>query len=120
MWRDFYYNNKSLKPRRRELRNNPTDSEITLWQTLRRSQLGQRFIRQYSVSGYVIDFYCPKLRLAIEVDGEIHEQINQIIYDKYREKYLNSADIKIVHVKNIEIVNNIGNVVYKIKSYFPS
>lgn len=100
MWGKFVYNNLDLKPRRR--------------------QLGFKFVRQYSVSGYVIDFYAPEIRLAIEVDGEYHLNYNQNIYDKYRTRYLAAADINEIRFKNAEITNNIEEVMNKIKTALPS
>ena len=50
-----------------------TKAEVLLWLQLKnRKMLGQRFLRQYGIDAYVVDFYCPKLKLAIEVDGESH------------------------------------------------
>lgn len=120
MWRKFVYNNLNLKPRRRQLRNRATESEILLWNKLRRKQLGFKFVRQYSVGGYVIDFYASGIRLAIEVDGEYHLNYNQTVYDKYRTRYLAAADISEIRFKNAEITNDIEEVVSKIKAALPS
>ncbi|OGD05523.1 hypothetical protein A2379_01015 [Candidatus Amesbacteria bacterium RIFOXYB1_FULL_47_13] len=67
-------NVKDLKNRRRQLRKDATETEILLWKELRNNQIGHRFVRQYSVSGYVIDFYCPKYRLGVELEGGIHRK----------------------------------------------
>ena len=56
----------------REMRNNPTRSEAELWQLLRKSQLGVKFGRQRIIAGYIADFYCPSLGLAVELDGPLH------------------------------------------------
>ena len=84
MWRNFIYNSSNLKPRRRQLRNRATETEVLLWNKLRRRQLGFKFVRQYSVSGYVIDFYAPQIRLAIELDGEYHLNVNQEVMSKIK------------------------------------
>ena len=84
MWREFIYNSSNLKPRRRQLRNRATETEVLLWNKLRRRQLGFKFVRQYSVSGYVIDFYAPQIRLAIELDGEYHLNVNQEVMSKIK------------------------------------
>ena len=120
MWREFIYNTPNLKPRRQQLRNNATETEILLWKKLRKRQLGIRFVRQYSVGGFVIDFYAPEIRLAIELDGEYHFNIDQIVYDKYRTRYLAAVDINEMRFRNAEIANNIEDVVSKIKAALPS
>lgn len=120
MWREFIYNSSSLKSRRRQLRNRATETEILLWNKLRKRQLGFKFVRQYSVSGYVIDFYAPEVRLAIKLDGEYHLNVDRIIYDKYRTRYLAAADVAEIRFKNAEITNNIEEVLNKIKTALPS
>ncbi len=120
MWREFNYNNKSLKPRRRQLRNRSTTEEKLLWNKLRMKKLGYKFVRQYSVAGYVIDFYCPAKRLAIEIDGGYHLTKSQQIYDNYRTRYIRSADIKEIRFSNNEIIRNIDEVIKKIITFLPS
>jgi very-short-patch-repair endonuclease len=111
----FAYNNTLMKNRRRQLRNSPTEAELMLWKVINKSQLGYRFTRQYSVGGYVLDFFCPVKRLAIEVDGSIHDGKGSKIYDEYRSKWLNGANIVVVRFRNCEIENNMKSVVEKIK-----
>ena len=65
--------NPKLKDFAQYLRNHSTASEITLWNHIRRKALGVEFHRQVPVLGYIVDFYCHELALAIEVDGNIHE-----------------------------------------------
>ena len=60
--------------RRRDLRQKSTSAEEILWKELRRKNLGHKFKRQFSIDNYVIDFYCPDYKLAIELDGVIHKQ----------------------------------------------
>ena len=68
-----HYNKPNMKQRRKVLRNAMTQAEIIVWSKLSRRQMhGYKFRRQYSVDQYVIDFYCPELKLAIEVDGDSH------------------------------------------------
>jgi len=72
----FRFNIKSLKDRRRELRSNQTEFEKILWTSLRGRKLnGFKFHRQYSIGPYIVDFYCPFIRLAIEIDGGHHTSI---------------------------------------------
>jgi len=99
------YNNSVFKDRRRELRANQTEAEKILWGKLRNRQLEKcKFWRQYSVGPYILDFYCPKIRLAIEVDGSQHDEALE--YDKEREDYLLGLEIKTIRYKNNEVMNN--------------
>lgn len=112
MYRDFVYNNKSMKYRRRQLRNTPTKTESILWKKIRSSKLGHKFDRQYSIGGYVLDFYCPMKRVAIEIDGGIHQTRKE--YDQYRDKWLKGTDIKVIHFADPEISGNIQTVIAKL------
>ena len=68
-----YFNRPSVKPRRQALRRTMPKAEVLLWMQLKgRQLLGCKFRRQYSVGSYVLDFYCPEIRLAIELDGDSH------------------------------------------------
>lgn len=108
------YNDKSLKQKRRHLRNNMTEQEIILWSYLRKRQLlGLKFIRQYSVDGFILDFYCPRVRLAIEVDGSHHAKQKE--YDNERTKYLKSINIEVLRFWNSEISSDISKVLDRIE-----
>lgn len=98
--------------RRKELRNNSTSQEKLLWKQLQGKKLGHKFIRQYSVDNYVVDFYCPKKQLAIELDGGIHAKTTE--YDKHRTSYLEAFSIKVIRFKNSEIDSDIQSVLNKI------
>ncbi len=111
------YNVANLKPRRRQLRNRSTDSEKVLWAEIRNQKLGHRFVRQYSVEGYIMDFYCPKRRLGIELEGKIH--LKTKVYDYYREKYLNAFHIKILKFSNEEVFSNLNKVLETIRQNLP-
>lgn len=116
MWRKFIFNINPLKPRRQSLREKSTQAEKILWERLRRNNLGFKFFRQYSVEGYVMDFYCPDKRLAVEIEGSIHYLPSTQKYDKYREKYLQAFGIKFLKFTNQEIFIEIGSVISEIKS----
>lgn len=109
--REFIINKTALKPRRKQLRSQPTPTEKLLWEKLRKKQLGFWFKRQVSISNYVVDFYCPQKRLAIEIDGSVHKTINQKKYDLYRTSYLKQFNITEIRFWNSEIQNNIKNVI---------
>ena len=110
-----HYNKKSEQEKRRLLRNNMTYCEKIIWNHLRKRQLGCRFLRQYSVDHFVIDFYCPELKLAIEIDGDIHEIPEQKDYDKARQKYLEAFGIEFVRIKNEEFLSNPNKAFSKIE-----
>jgi len=102
----------------REFRNNPTHAESTLWNAIKRDQiLGYRFRRQYVVAGFILDFYCPRLRLAIEVDGEIHNLSANQIKDAGRENIIKQNNINIIRFTNKEIEENIITVLTNLKKY---
>ena len=109
------YNNMTLKNRRKELRKNQTEAEKVLWQELRNRQFfGLKFFRQYSIGMYIVDFYCPKLRLAIEVDGSQHAEKEKHEYDKERTVYLKHLDITVLRFWNNDVLNNIDEVLLSI------
>ena len=71
-----HYNRKTEEVKRKKLRQNSTYTEKIVWMNLRnRRMLGYKFKRQYSVDKYIIDFYCPELKFAIEVDGISHHSV---------------------------------------------
>ena len=109
------YNKKSEQPKRKQLRNNPTYAEKILWLSLRKRQVeGIRFLRQYSVNKFVIDFYAPEIKLAIEVDGCSH--IGKEKYDMERQKYIENFNIMVIRFKNEQVIGNPDEVVAEIKA----
>ena len=95
-----HFNKKSEKEKRRKLRREMTYCERIVWIHLRKKQPGYRFLRQYSVDHFLIDFYCPKLKLAVGIDGDVHDFPDQKKYDVKRQKYLENFGIKFVRIKN--------------------
>ena len=85
--------NKKLKQYSRNLRNNSTRAEITLWNELRAAQLGYTFNRQKPLQKFIVDFYCKPLHLVIEVDGITHWDEEQIKQDKIRQTILEKMEI---------------------------
>ena len=91
-----------MKPFRRKLRKQMTAAEVALWLMIKNKQLdGERFLRQFSIGHYVVDFYCHKHKLAIELDGEVHSSEDRQTYDKKRTDYLNSEGRRIYAFANI-------------------
>jgi very-short-patch-repair endonuclease len=102
-----HFNKSSEITKRRNLRQNQTEAEKLVWRFLRNRQLlGIKFKRQYSIDHFVIDFYSPKLKFAIELDGVSHNDPEKQDYDKRREKYLKNFDITFVRVKDEELFGN--------------
>ena len=111
-----HFNRTSEKAKRRQLRKDQTYAEKIIWMHLRnRKMLGYKFRRQYSVDKYVIDFYCPELKLAIESDGSVHELPEQKTYDRKRQEYLENYGIKFVRIKNEELFGNPNKAFEKIE-----
>src|SRR3989344_5198021 len=110
-WRQFHYNHPKLKNRRQDLRLKSTLAEKILWERLRRSGLGLKFFRQYSVDAFVIDFYCPTQKIAIEIEGSIHNETKVIGYDKFRYRYLEAFGIRFLKFTNQQIYEKIAGVI---------
>ena len=103
-----------IKNKARGLRNCQTDQEKKLWEKLRNGQInGMHFRRQHPYNIYIIDFYCFKANLAIEIDGKIH--IGRRQYDEERTRFIESSGIKVIRFKNGDIENRIDWVVDEIK-----
>lgn len=102
---NFSKNDPALKDRRRELRRNQTDAEKALWARVRNKQFcGLKFFRQYSMGAYVLDFYCPEKKLAVELDGGQHNLAEGKEYDAERTAYLNAHGIEVVRFWNNEVL----------------
>ena len=111
----FLRNNPELKQQRRELRSNQTEAEKTLWAHLRNRQFrGLRFFRQYSIGSYFLDFYCPAVKLAIELDGSQHNQSDNRKYDAVRSEYLKAQGIDSIRFWNHKILIDIQSVLAKL------
>ncbi|HLZ68796.1 MAG TPA: endonuclease domain-containing protein [Dehalococcoidia bacterium] len=93
----------------RTFRQQPTPAEALLWERLRDRRLGGlKFRRQHAVLGFVLDFYCPERRLAIEVDGAVHAAPEQRARDAERSKQLAAAGVRVLRLDNAEVLNNTG------------
>ena len=95
------HNRKYLKNIRKHLRNHSTSAEAELWKILKHRQVsGYKFRRQHSVGKFILDFYCPELQLAIELDGEPHAHFHAIARDTKRDAFLLSVGISVLHYEN--------------------
>ena len=84
-----FKNKPELKEQRRQLRTYGTAAEATLWGMLKNRQIkGLRWRRQFSVGPYILDFYCPEIKLAIELDGKDHFTESGMEHDIERSRYL--------------------------------
>jgi very-short-patch-repair endonuclease len=100
---------KEKLQRAKELRRDMTPAEKILWQELRANKLGVHFRRQQVVAGFIVDFYCHKAALVIEVDGDIHDLQQE--EDVRREKVLREMGLRIVRFRNEEVMKNMSAVV---------
>lgn len=110
----FIHNDPTMKERRRELRNQSTEEEIILWNHLKSSKLGKPFRRQFGIGPYIADFYCHKLKLIIELDGEYHNSEQQKDYDAERDRFLNGNDHTVLRFLNADVVSDIEKVITEI------
>lgn len=89
---------------RRGLRKNLTPAEASFWKIVKNSRFeGRKFVRQHSVGNYILDFYCPSEKLAIELDGTRHYSGAGASDDRIRSEYLESNGIRVVRFQNREV-----------------
>lgn len=114
---NFCCNRTDQKNFRRELRSNGTAAEATLWMSLKSCQIGEtKWRRQYGIGPYVLDFYCPELRLAIELDGEPHFTQKGFEHDQKRSEFLEMVnDIRIIRFENCWVFDYLDNVLETIR-----
>ncbi len=111
----FFGAKRDLFQKAESLRQNMTQAEKLLWNRLNKNQLGYRFKTQHPIDIFIVDFYCHKFGLVVEVDGEIH--FSQQEYDAGRTADLEKYGLKVIRFTNNEITNDIEKVVSKIKDY---
>lgn len=105
------FNRGYHKSLRKWLRNNATLAERVFWNHIKGKQLaGFKFKRQCGIGNYVVDFYCPKIRLIVELDGGIHNDPQVKERDLMREEYLFSLGLHIKRYANEDVLYNIGEV----------
>ena len=111
----IYYNPK-LKARARELRNNGTLSEVLLWNELKaRKVKGYQFMRQKPIGNYIVDFFCSKLKLIIEIDGESHVDRDQA--NRIRQKNLEALGLSFLRFNDLDVKSNLEGVVRVIRDW---
>jgi very-short-patch-repair endonuclease len=93
------------------LRKNMTDAERCVWRYIRDKQIkGLQFYRQKPILNYIVDFYCPKAKLVIEIDGGQHYEEEHELKDAERDKNLEKLGLKVIRYNNLDVLTNIDGV----------
>ena len=109
--------NKDLKERSRGLRRNMTEAEKLLWSRIRKKQVKDyQFYRQRVIGNYIVDFYCPKAGLIVELDGGQHYHPEDLKKDTLRDEYMEGLGLRTLRFSNNEIFGNLDIVMEKIYS----
>jgi very-short-patch-repair endonuclease len=105
------FNRQAEKEKRQSLRNSLPPAELILWSRLKNRQIcTQKFRRQFSIGPYVVDFYCPALKLAIEIDGDSHFQPGEQEKDRTRQQFIESTGVQFLRFRNVEVRENLHGV----------
>ncbi|AFZ48398.1 protein of unknown function DUF559 [Cyanobacterium stanieri PCC 7202] len=100
----------------KRLRHQLTPAEKALWERLRNKQVhGLKFRCQHPVGDFILDFYCPSIKLVIEIDGSYHDDRQE--YDQCRTEKLAEHGYRVIRFKNEEVLNNIDKVIIQISRY---
>ncbi len=112
----FYGASATLFEFAKELRNNPTEAEMVLWNYLQNKGIrGLRFKFQHPIKYFIADFYCHKARLIIEIDGGYHQLSEQFEYDRSRDAELDILGLKVIRFTNEQIFSDIENTIQTIE-----
>jgi very-short-patch-repair endonuclease len=115
----IFKNDPRYRAFRTKLRKTLTPAEAALWNILKGSRLdGRKFRRQYGVGKYVLDFYCPLEKLAIELDGDGHFSVADVHRDNERRRFIADFGIKIIRFDNDVVFADPEFVVARIRSWF--
>jgi len=107
--------NKNLKQRSRQLRKSMTDAERHLWAKIRMKQLkGYQFYRQKPIGDYIVDFFCPRAKLVVEVDGSQHSSDEMAEYDRIRDEHMRNLGLRVLRFTNTEVLTNIEGIIESI------
>ena len=103
--------NKKLMQRAKAFRKRGILSEVLFWQIMKdKNKIGYDIDRQVIIGNYIVDFFIPELGLVFEIDGSSHEDTEG--YDKERDLFMNSLDLHVVRILDLDVKKNI-NEVYK-------
>ena len=112
---------RKLKPLARTLRTKMTDAEQLIWSKIRRKQIGGvQFYRQKNVGHYIVDFYCPKGKLIVEIDGGQHYETGGMKKDQERDRYLHGLGLTVLRFSDIDVLKNIDGVIERIHEHLKS
>ena len=114
--RMFYNADPLIFQKAKELRNKLTPAEQTLWLRLKEQFPEYKFRRQHPISIYIVDFYCHKLKLVIEVDGSIHDSTEAKLNDEKRQGDLENLNLTVIRFTNEQIRSEVENVINRISS----
>ncbi len=106
--------NPKLKQFARDLRNNSTLSEILLWRQIKGQALKHEFHRQIPIDEFIVDFYCHELKLAIEIDGDSHN--DKYNYDMNRQTKLQDLGVKFIRFSDADVKKNMTGVLSALKN----
>ena len=106
--------NRNLVEAARNLRNHPTVAEKCLWQRIQLKHVGYKFYRQKPMGEYIVDFYCPKAKLVVEVDGAHHYTEVGKGNDTVRDEYIRSFELRLLRFSNSQVINHTDRVVESI------
>ena len=111
----FYY--AQLKEWAKRMRSNPTEAESVLRGYVRANQLGHKFLFQYVIGQFIVDFFCPDCKLIIEVDGGYHSEPIQEYDNELRTQMLEELGYRVIRFTNEQVLNDIDNVLKEINKY---
>ena len=98
-----------------------TDAEQLVWSKIRKKQIADvQFYRQKNIGNYIVDFYCPKGNLVIEIDGSQHYEKEGMKKDRKRDNYLQSLDLNVLRFSDIDVLRNINGVLERIHEHLKS
>ena len=114
---DMHYGSNSFTfQKAEELRKRMTEAETVLWEALRNNNLsGLKFRRQHPIARFIVDFYCHKYKLVIELDGSIHNLREVAENDRNREEELKDFGLNILRFTNEQVINDLEYVLQTIK-----
>jgi len=112
----FYKADPLIFSKARELRNKSTPAEQVFWLRLKEQFPEYKFRRQHPISIYIVDFYCHKLKLVIEIDGSVHDSEEAKLNDEKRQNDLENLNLTVIRFTNNQVKNEIELVIEKIFS----
>ena len=113
----YYVASPDVFKKAKELRRYETEAEKMLWARLNRNKIsGFHFRRQHPINRFIVDFYCARIKLVIEVDGNIHELPENKVYDIGRSQILNDFGITVIRFSNDQIIDDIEVTIINIRN----